>query len=519
MKDLQTRYVHRFVRFGKISSSNIKRAVVSHNVIIIFSLVVILGMVGPNAIRAADRALVVGVEKYGDSRVPETPGCVQDAIQTAEFLKSKYGFSGSAIKILTNEQATSANIEREFRHWLIEGTQPGDRVFFLYAGHGSQLPDDNGDEEDGLDETVAPYDVNPETGTGEIRDDVFDEMIALLSGRRAVLVFDSCHSVTISRDIPKLHAFPNGGGARYLPRPDQFKELMSRKEAKGGGMPAYSVEDAPRSRDLKRVGGFLDSGKIKSLSGVVVISAAAASQRAYPLAVGNTLRGALSYVFTEEQQTDLPTLKNLKKRIAKRINSLHANGTLDGDQQPQFDIISTVRLDDEPLFATAETAPAIALTNPISPIRLSLTTGEHKAVYHKGEKVTYSVTSDTGGYLYLLVFSRDNVATCIFPNDNDRDNQIVAGTHSIPRMSTYEFPVSEPFGRDVFVALIAKDRINIGDKVDYTWSEVFQRLNLSGLQEAIGSAASARAVGTKTASAGLDPQRWQGATVVVESKP
>lgn len=470
-------------------------------------------LVRATSARAADRALVVGVEKYGDSRVPETPGCVLDATQTAKFLETKYGFAGTAIKVLTNEQATAANIEHEFRQWLIAGTQPGDRVFFLYAGHGSQLPDDNGDEEDGLDETIAPYDVNPETGSGEIRDDVFDELIALLSGRRAVLVFDSCHSGTISRDIPKLHAFPRGGGARYLPRPDQFKALAAREAT------AYSVEGAPRSRDLKRVGGFLDSSKVKTLSGVVVISAAASTQRAYPLEVGGSLRGALSYVFADEQQGSLPTLRDLKSRVAKRIGSLQASGTLDGDQQPQFDVISTVALDDEPLFATAESAPAIALTNPISPMRLTLTTGENKTLYHAGEKVTYQITSDTAGYLYLLVFSRNDVATCIFPNDNDRDNQIAPGSHTIPRANTYEFPVGEPFGRDVFVALVTKDRINIGDKVDYTWDEVFQRLNLHGLQEAIGNAASARGVGVKATGAGLDPRAWQGATVVVESKP
>ncbi|HEV7486050.1 MAG TPA: caspase family protein [Thermoanaerobaculia bacterium] len=463
--------------------------------------------------RAADRALVVGVEKYADSRVPETPGCVLDATQTAKFLETKYGFAGTAIKVLTNEQATAADIEKEFRHWLIEGTQPGDRVFFLYAGHGSQLPDDNGDEEDGLDETIAPYDVNPETGSGEIRDDVFDEMIAQLSGRRAVLVFDSCHSGTISRDIPKLHAFPRGGGARYLPRPDQFKALAAREAT------SYSIEGAPRSRDLKRVGGFLDSSKVKTLSGVVVISAAASTQRAYPLEVGGALRGALSYVFADEQQGSLPTLRDLKSRVTKRIETLQASGTLDGDQQPQFDVISTIALDDEPLFATAESAPAIALTNPISPMHLTLTTGENKTLYHAGEKVTYQITSDTAGYLYLLVFSRNDVATCIFPNDNDRDNQIAAGSHTIPRANTYEFPVGEPFGRDVFVALVTKDRINVGDKVDYTWGEVFQRLNLHGLQEAIGNAASARGVGVKATGTGLDPRGWQGATVVVESKP
>ncbi|MGB8509781.1 MAG: caspase family protein, partial [Pyrinomonadaceae bacterium] len=441
--------------------------------ILLLSLCLLFILTKADAARSADRALVVGVEKYGDNRVPETPGCVQDATQTAEFLHTRYGFDTNSIKILTNEEATAANVAQQFRSWLIEGTQPGDRVFFLYAGHGSQLPDDNGDETDGWDETIAPYDVNPETGTGEIRDDVFDEMIAQLSGRRAVLVFDSCHSGTISRDIPKLHAFPRGGGARYLPRPDQFKSLTAvHREGTRAIGDAYSVVNAAQSRDLKRVGGFLDSSKVKKLSGVVVISAASANQRAYPVEVGGVLRGALSYVFAETQRGDAPSLRELKARIYKSINAMHASGKLDGDQQPQFDIISTVGLDDQPLFATAESAPAIALTNPISPIRLSLATGENKTIYHNGEQVTYQVTTDMGGYLYLLVFSRDNVATCIFPNDNDRDNQVAAGAHTIPRANTYEFPVGEPFGRDVFVALITKERINIGDKVDYTWSEV-----------------------------------------------
>jgi hypothetical protein len=484
-------------------------------------ILILLGLcAAADRARAADRALVVGVEKYGDNRVPETPGCVQDALQTAGFLTSRYGFAASSIKVLTNEQATSANVVLEFRRWLVEGTQPGDRVFFLYAGHGSQLPDDNGDETDGFDETIAPYDVNPETGAGELRDDTFDELIALLSGRRAVLVFDSCHSGTISREIPKLHAFPRGGGARYLPRPDQFKELA--RPAPGTrevGGAAYSVAPAPQSRDLKRVGGFLDSSKVKALSGVVVISAAAPTQRAYPVEVGTELRGALSYVFAEVQQADAPTLRELRTRVGSRINALHATGKLDGDQQPQFDVISTVALDDQPLFADAEAAPAIALTNPLSQMRVSLATGDGKTVYHEGEKVTYRVTTDTGGYLYLLVFSRGDVATCLFPNDRDRDNQVAPGSQVIPRASTYEFPVGAPFGRDVFVALVTRERISIGDKVEYTWAEVFQRLNLRGLQQAIGDAASARALRVSGRSAGLDPQSWQGATVVVESKP
>src|SRR5215475_11220184 len=122
---------------------------------------------------AKDRALLVGIDtyKYKAAGVPDTPGCVQDAKTMKEILTSRFNFSEGSIHQLLNSEATSARIKEELQSWLIKGTEPGDRVFFLYSGHGSQLPDDNGDEKDGLDETVAPYDVNPETGSGEIRDD------------------------------------------------------------------------------------------------------------------------------------------------------------------------------------------------------------------------------------------------------------------------------------------------------------------------------------------------------------
>src|SRR5262245_54980996 len=176
---------------------------------------------------ASDRALIVGVEKYRDPLVPPTPGCEADPRSMARLISSVHQIT--EVKVLINPAATAANIEHWFRTWLIAGTRPGDRVFFFYAGHGSQIADDNGDEskDDGKDETLAPYDVNPRTGANMIRDDLFDELIVRLSGRRAVLVFDSCHSGTISRGLPKLKEFARGGGARYLPTPEQFVELES----------------------------------------------------------------------------------------------------------------------------------------------------------------------------------------------------------------------------------------------------------------------------------------------------
>lgn len=71
----------------------------------------------------------------------------------------------------------------------------GDIFFVSYAGHGGQVPDRNGDEDDAQDETWCLYD-------GQLVD---DELHALwgrfASGVRILVVSDSCHSGTIVREL------------------------------------------------------------------------------------------------------------------------------------------------------------------------------------------------------------------------------------------------------------------------------------------------------------------------------
>lgn len=72
----------------------------------------------------------------------------------------------------------------------------GDLFFLTYSGHGGQVPDFDGDEEaDNLDETWCLFD-------SQIRDDdINTALVAFVPGVRVMMLSDSCHSGTVSRDV------------------------------------------------------------------------------------------------------------------------------------------------------------------------------------------------------------------------------------------------------------------------------------------------------------------------------
>ena len=63
------------------------------------------------------------------------------------------------MKAYTNDKATRKQLEESVTQWLPAVSRPGDTVIIYFSGHGMQIPDDNGDESDGQDEVLAPYDV------------------------------------------------------------------------------------------------------------------------------------------------------------------------------------------------------------------------------------------------------------------------------------------------------------------------------------------------------------------------
>lgn len=474
-------------------------------------------------------ALLVGISRYQHHpAVKPTSGAEDDAKEMESFVQQQYGFRSDEIHTLIGPQATAANIKSEFQHWLIEGTQPGDRVFFFYAGHGSRMKDTSGDEADGYDEVLAPYDVNwrGDIFINVIVDDEIGKWIGKLSGRLAVLVFDSCNSGTISRGVPGTGSKSAAGDARYLPSPEEAASLGLGTVTRGGASAEYFVSDSSNDRLLHPKGSLpakqqerdlnvVDINAQDATTGIVVISAAQSTQTAFSMDTGGgKYRGALSYAFSEVQRGRQPKLGELRQAIERRIAELQQAGRLRGNQRPMIETLATIPLEDKPIFGGQKSLPEIAFANPESMLRVTLRSLEGKQAYKIGDDISYEVTTSAPGYLYLLVFSQQQVATCIFPNKNEPDSRLPKGVYRLPKSEFFQ--AQEPVGKDVVIALLSSVSLNLGDKENMTWQEVFERLRSNKLAGYVAT----RGIGTKkNNAASLDQADWQAASLVVETIP
>ena len=106
--------------------------------------------------KGEDRALLIGVGRY--AHFEEKLNGVSLDLGMMKELSQLMGFKEHGIKVLENEQASTAGVNEAIEDWLIRGTGPQDRVLFYFSGHGSQVPDENNDEKDHFDEVLLLYD-------------------------------------------------------------------------------------------------------------------------------------------------------------------------------------------------------------------------------------------------------------------------------------------------------------------------------------------------------------------------
>eukprot|EP00448_Togula_jolla_P014746 CAMPEP_0170581438 /NCGR_PEP_ID=MMETSP0224-20130122/7038_1 /TAXON_ID=285029 /ORGANISM="Togula jolla, Strain CCCM 725" /LENGTH=466 /DNA_ID=CAMNT_0010904571 /DNA_START=80 /DNA_END=1480 /DNA_ORIENTATION=- len=146
------------------------------------------------------KALLVGINYLGSPN--ELGGCINDVRSEFKVLTEVFGFQPDNVLLLTEDQGnaskrpTCANIRNGLR-WLFQGVKSGDFLFFAYSGHGSQMPDLTGTEEDGQNECICPIDcMEAPWPTNIILDDELNEIFhdKLPEGVKCLCIFDCCHS-------------------------------------------------------------------------------------------------------------------------------------------------------------------------------------------------------------------------------------------------------------------------------------------------------------------------------------
>ncbi len=157
----------------------------------------------------AKRAVCVGINDYPGTNM-DLAGCVNDALDWKGVLEGR----GYQVTLLTDGQATRAAM-LDALTTLVAGAGPGDSIVFTYSGHGSWLPDENGDEDDLRDEMMCPYDVMDKQYL--LDDDIAGVLAKKKDGVDLFIISDSCHSGSVTKFAPEI--LPRGVHpvARFIP--------------------------------------------------------------------------------------------------------------------------------------------------------------------------------------------------------------------------------------------------------------------------------------------------------------
>jgi hypothetical protein len=130
--------------------------------------------------------------------------CVNDA-RCMQQIADDLGYSSV---LLLDEEATADRVICEIGNAARE-IDEGGILLLTYSGHGGQMPDTDGDEDDNKDETWVLYDRQL------VDDELYNLWNQFGAGTRIVVLSDSCHSGSVTRDQEYQALAASPGLARH----------------------------------------------------------------------------------------------------------------------------------------------------------------------------------------------------------------------------------------------------------------------------------------------------------------
>lgn len=145
----------------------------------------------PVVINSKRKALLFAINDYpGNDN--DLNGCINDQSDMEKKLMAL--FPDFYIKKFQDSEVTRNRFITEVRQ-AINTLKPGDVLLIHYSGHGTQVYDRSGDEEDGYDEALYLYDGSV------IDDDIGAELKSIPDGATVVIMLDSCFSGTATKAL------------------------------------------------------------------------------------------------------------------------------------------------------------------------------------------------------------------------------------------------------------------------------------------------------------------------------
>ncbi len=287
-------------------------------------------------------ALIIGIDCYLKNQLPDgsfypsLSGCVNDANNVSDFLRTKLGVPKENITLLTSSRSQTEGQPVEPKtQWptydhivagfkaLGERAKAGDQIYIHYAGHGGQAstayPQIKG--KDGLDETLVPADI----GNSEaryVRDLEIAHLVQSLVDKKlaVTVVFDSCHSGGATRGVDGV-AVRGIGSVDTTQRPTQsdVASIEVLQQNWRDTQPTASSRNAASASEW-----------MQDITGYVLIAACRSAELANEYRPdGKTVNGALTYWLMDslKQLGTQLTYRMLHQRLLSRIHGQFAEQT------------------------------------------------------------------------------------------------------------------------------------------------------------------------------------------------
>ena len=267
---------------------------------------------------ATKRALLVGISEYPTNKIEKNATWSPiHGTNDVKLIGRTLGDQGFKVTSLTNANATASKIRKALLKLQSEADS-GDIIYIHFSCHGQPVEDLDGDEEDGWDESIVPYDAwkTPITGvydgSNHILDDELNTSIKRIREKIGVdgfvyVIIDACHS---------------GGSDRGEEEEDDEIFLRGTKAGFSLMNKTYIPRiDARSNIPMKAVSGCAN---------LCMLEACRSYQSNYEIKQDGLFYGPLSYYINQTLQNHLLTsdvnwIETVKKKMARNPKLVKQN--------------------------------------------------------------------------------------------------------------------------------------------------------------------------------------------------